>query len=187
MSKVYREVGQGVLLNIYGELEIWKTDLEGRSKKIRHIKNNIVDGGEIWVAEMLAGEQSNNTILSYGAGELGWGLQNVQIGWGTASPATNDYSLQSVGGITMTYTDLDNDVDTPYNKIISRGTYSTEEAISTTDLTEAGLFSNTSIPGSSTDTSSRMFNRTTFGGISKTSGSTFALTLQWTITIGVVV
>lgn len=183
MNKVYEKIGEGILLRLSGELEIWKTDLVG-TRKIRHVKNTIVDGGEIWVAELLAKEQADNTVLSQGAGELGDGLQYVQIGWGTASAQTDDYSLQSTGGITMTYATLDNDVDTPYNKIISRGTYATDEGISSTDLTEAGLFSNTGTPTSSTDTANRMFNRTIFGGISKTSGSDFSLTLQWTMTIG---
>ena len=173
-------------MQIMGELEIFKTDLKG-TRKIRHIKNTIVDAGEIWVAEMMAKEESGGSGLSQGGGELGDGLQYVQIGWGTTSPATNDYSLQSQGGITVTSASLDNDVATPFNKIVCRGTYATDEAISSTDLTEAGLFSNTGVPGSSTDTSNRMFNRTTFGGISKTSGSDFSLTLQWTITRGAVV
>ena len=179
MSKALR-------LQMMGELEIFKTDLKG-TRRIRHVKNTIVDGGEIWVAELMAKEESGGNGLSQGAGELGDGLQYVQIGWGTSSPATNDYSLQSVNGVTTNYASLDNDVATPYNKIVCRGTYATDEAISDTSLTEAGLFSNTGTPGSSTDTSDRMFNRTTFGGISKTDGSDFSLTLQWTITFGTVV
>jgi len=179
MSKALR-------IPMMGELEIFKTDLKG-TRKIRHIKNLIVDAGEIWVTELLAKEEAGGNALSQGAGELGNGLQYVRIGWGTASAATDDYSLESTGGITMTYATLDNDVASPFNKIVARGTYATDEAISATSLAEAGLFSNTSIPTSSTDTSSRMFNRTTFGGISKTSGSDFSLTLQWTITIGTVV
>lgn len=179
-------MSKAAMMRVMGELEIFKTDLKGTSR-IRHVKNTIVDAGEIWVAEIMAKEESGGDPLSQGAGELGNGLQYSQIGWGTSSPATNDYSLQSTGGITMTYASLDNDVATPYNKIVCRGTYATDEAISSTALTEAGLFSNTGTPGSSTDTSNRMFNRTTFGGISKTSGSDFSLTLQWTITFGEVV
>jgi len=177
MSKVER-------MKIMGHLEIFKTDLKG-TRKIRDVKNTIVDGGEIWVAEIMAGEESGGAGLSYATGELGYGLQYVQIGWGTTSAGTNQTSLQSQAGITVTAASLSNDVATPYNKIVCRGTYGTQEGTHNTEsISEAGLFSNTSIPTTSTDTASRMFNRTTFGAISKTDLSDFSLTLQWTITFG---
>ncbi len=186
MERRFKEIGRVKLHPIRGELEIWKTDLVGKIEKIAHIKNDIVDGGEIWVAELLAGEEYGGSTLSYSAGELGYGLQYSHIGYGTNPTTQGMYSLQSVSGITTNTVTVDNDVDTPGNKIISRGTYATDEAISNTDLTEAGVFSSSATPSSSTDTASRMFNRTTFPPISKDTTSDYSLTLQWTITIGTV-
>lgn len=180
--KKYEKIGEGVLLRLYGDLDIWKCDLQGRVVEERHLKNTIVDAGEIWVAELLAGEQYDNTVLTYSGGELGYGLQYVQVGEDTSATTQGMYALQDQTAITTAYTAVDNDVDSPGNKIVSRGTYST--AIGNGTLTEAGLFSNTGAPSSSTDTTSRMFNRSTFPSISK--DTSFSLTLQWTITIGTV-
>ena len=172
-------------MKIMGHLEIFKTDLKG-TRKIRDVKNLIVDAGEIWVAELMAGVESGGSGLSYDTGELGYGLQYVQVGWGSTSAATDQISLQSQAGITVTAVQMTaNDVASPFNKIVCRGTYGTQEGTHNTEsLKEAGLFSNTGVPGSSTDTTNRMFNRTTFGAISKATDSDFSLTLQWTITFG---
>ncbi len=78
------------------------------------------------------------------------------------------------------------DVATPGNQIVARGTFTTDEGNTGTlgGLQEAGLFSYSGIPASKTDTSSRMFNRTSFAEINKS--ISFELTFQWTITIGTV-
>ncbi len=177
-------------IRLVGALDIYMTEPKtGKVVEERHIKNDIVDGGEIWIAELLAGEDLAGIQLSYATGELGYGLQYVHVGSDGTQSSETYYKMQSTSGITGSsnsywsqITAGGMDVASPGNEIVARGTFPTTEGNGT--LQEAGLFSNSTEPGSSTDTSSRMFNRTTFATINKS--VSFELTFQWTVTIGTV-
>ena len=178
-------------IRLVGAVDIYMTEPKtGKVVEERHIKNDIVDGGEIWIAELLAGEDLSGSTLSYAAGKLGFGLQYVQVGSDGTQSAQTYYKMQSTSGITGSansywsqITAPGMDVASPGNQIVARGTFVTAEGNGA--LQEAGLFSNSTEPGSITDTASRMFNRTTFATINKS--VSFELTFQWTITIGTVV
>lgn len=169
---------------IFGRLDLFLQD--PITKKVideRHTPNDIVDGGEIWIAELLGGEEYGGTTLTYSAGNLGWGLQYNQVGVGGAATTQGMFGMQSTSGITGTvYQATANDVASPGNEVISTATYSTSNGNGA--LQEAGLFSSSALPVSTTDTSSRMLNRVNFATINKT--DSFQLTFQWTITIGTV-
>lgn len=177
-------------IRLVGALDIYMTEPKtGKVVEERHIKNDIVDGGEIWIAELLAGEDLAGVGLVYTAGELGAGLQYVQIGTSGAATTQGMFSMQNTSGITGSansyYTQITApgmDVASPGNQIVARGTFTTDEGNGA--LQEAGLFSDSTEPGSKTDTASRMFNRTTFATINKS--TSFELTFQWTVTIGTV-
>ena len=65
-----------VTLTLEGRLDIFLMDPKtGEIVEERHIHNTIVDGGEIWVAELLCGQEYGDSVLTYGAGQLGWGIQ----------------------------------------------------------------------------------------------------------------
>ena len=191
MRKLFRNIDKEMPVlpvRLVGALDVYMTEPKtGRIVEERHVKNDIVDGGEIWIAELLAGEELAGSQVSYDTGELGYGLQYVQVGSDGTQSAQTFFSMQSTSGITgdsNTYwsqiTAGGMDVASPGNEIVARGTFVQGEGNGA--LQEAGLFSNSTEPGSSTDTVSRMFNRTTFATINKS--SSFELTFQWTITIG---
>ena len=168
-------------LALQGKLDLYLIDPE--SKEIvdeRHVKNMIVDPGEIWIAELLAKEFLGGTTLTQGAGEIGNGLQVVQVGISGAAEGQNDFKMKDQSGITTSGVATINDVSGSGNIVVARGTFGVNEGNGS--LREAGLFSSTGIPANETDENVRMFNRTTFDVITKT--DSFELALQWTITIG---
>lgn len=176
-----KKPGMREKLKIKGELDIWLTNIvTGQVAERRHIENTVVDAGEIWVAELLAGEDSSGTALSYGAGELGHGLQYIQVGTDETATTQGMFKMQATAMTSgNNYTSISTE-SVATNVITVSGKF--VEADGNAVLNEAGLFSNSGDPSSSTDTSCRMFNRTTFPDITKT--TFFQLTLQWTITIG---
>ena len=177
---------------LQGEAEIWIYE-PGMMKKAgiiserhlqehRYIPNTVVDGGEIWITELLGGEDTGGTTLLYAsAGDLGLGLQYISVGESGTGTTSGTYELLAIVTTNPTIV-VDNDIkDTPnFNELVVTATFGTNDGNGS--LLEAGIFSGTTAPGSKTDTTSRMFNRTTFGQITKT--TSFDLTLQWTIKIG---
>ena len=168
---------------LFGKLDLFLQD--PMTKEVieeRHTPNDIVDAGEIWIAELLAKEEYGGSALSFGAGELGWGIQYTHVGTVGDATLQTMYAMQgSTSGITTNYYETTvNDVSSPGHKVVSVSTYTTAHGNGA--LREAGLFSNDTYPQSSTDTVSRMFNRVNFATINKTDA--FQLTLQWTIQIG---
>lgn len=171
-------------INMVGRMDAFLMDAKtGEVIEERHTKNTIVDGGEIWVAELLTGEEYGDTVLTYGAGELGWGIQYCQVGTdGSATQETSfkvdttsitgDWYKQMTGG--------DRNIISPGNEMVLTASFTGGEGNG--DLRESGLFSNSGVPTSKTDTSSRMFNRVNFATISK--DTTFTLTFEWHVTIG---
>jgi len=180
MGNIYNDQLPPVKLS--GYLDIWMTDAKtGEVVETRHVENDIVDAGEIWIAELLAGEYVGGSTMSYSAGELGYGLQYVHVGTDNTAVSQNDYNLATGAITTNYYAALSNDVSgTTNNIIVCTGTFTTDHGNGA--LYEAGLFSSITAPGSETSESYRMFNRTTFDAINK--DTSFQLTLQWTITIG---
>jgi len=170
-------------VKVFGRLDAFLMDVEtGKIVEERHTPNDVIDGGEIWIAELLAGEEYGGAGLTYSAGNLGHGLQYTQIGIDGAATTQGMFDLESKSGITTNYETTENDVSTPGNVIVATSTFST--GIGNGALQEAGLFSNSGDPASSTATDVRMFNRVNFATINKS--TSFQLTFQWTITIGTV-
>jgi len=178
-------VRKSLNLKLTGALDIYMVDEKtGKVVEERHIKNDIVDSGEIWIAELLANEYLDDSAMDQGAGAIGNGLQYIHIGTSSSPTTQGMFNLQGYTGITTYYVSCtgSRDVQSPGNKIVATGTYATDVGNGT--LHEAGLFSTSIGTDISTMTShtGRMFNRTTFATITKTTD--FSLTLQWTITIG---
>lgn len=169
-------------LPIFGKCSLWLHDLKGRIVDERHTPNDIVDGGEIWIAELLAGEAYDGSALTYSAGQLGHGLQYTHIGEDGSATTQGMFAMQDTTSVTTFYSSTTNDVDDNGNKVICTSTYTTADGIG--DLQEAGLQCSTNYATSKTDEANRMFNRVNFATIGKTTD--FSLTLQWTITIGTV-
>ena len=177
------------VLELKGRLDIFLMDPKtGEVIEERHVHNTIVDGGEIWVAEMLAGEDYANNALSYAAGELGYGVQWFQVGTDPSATVQTDYNVDTSG---LTSTGAGHsyavavgtaDIVSPGNEIVLEATFGTESALG--DICECGLFSSSGVPTSSTDTASRMFSRVNFATISKTTA--IELGFEWHITIGTV-
>lgn len=169
---------------LFGKLDLFLQDpITKKVVESRHTPNDIVDGGEIWIAELLGGEEYGGTTLTYSAGNLGYGLQYNQVGSDGAATTQGMFGMVSTSGITGNYFQATtNDVASPGNEVVATATYSTSNGNGA--LKEAGLFSSSALPSTSTDTASRMFNRVNFATINKT--DSFQLTLQWTITIGTV-
>lgn len=151
------------------------------------IANDVVDGGEIWIAELLAGRDTAGTPLVYTAGNLGLGLQYIAVGTSSVAVTQNDFKL----GTLATGTNNSKPATTSFigaganNKFTVSVTFLTTEANDASPLREAGIFSDdqdVSVPTSETDVANRMFNRTVFSAITKTTD--FELTIQWTIEIG---
>lgn len=175
-----------------GQVEIWmyepnkergRGDIPERFvQQHRFIPNSVVDAGEIWIAEFLAGETVAGAALDYTADGLGLGLQYCSIGTTDVSTTAGTYDLQAIGNTAPTVGVVNAiKADPNENELVVTATFT---GATEGDLFEAGLFSNSSRPGSKTSTTSRMLNRTTFGQISKTSG--FNITFQWTIKIGTI-
>lgn len=151
-----------------------------------HVYNTVVDAGEIWIAELLAGRDTGDTPLVYTAGNLGLGFQYIAVGISAAAVTQNDFKL----GTLATGTNNCKPSATLFNagannKFTVSVTFLTTEANDASPLREAGIFSDdcdTAEPTSETATANRMFNRTVFAAITKTSD--FELTIQWTIEIG---
>ena len=178
-----------VTLTLEGRLDIFLMDPKtGEIVEERHVHNTIVDGGEIWVAELLCGQQYDDTILSYGAGQLGWGIQYMHVGTNTSTTTQGDYNVNTSGITGSTYsfytamTSGDKDIASPGNELVLTATIATDEGLG--NISEAGLFSSSAVPSSKTDTSSRMFNRVNFATISK--DTSYTLTFEWHVQIVVV-
>jgi len=158
----------------------------------RFVPNTVVDGGEVWMAEMLAHIYSaDNATLST---PLLNGLQYIQVGTGTTAVAQTDYNLvtpisSANGGIkttTATFTGTSG-----ANSFKISGFYDLTDAYNPGNpnaLTEGALFATDpssvtlTVPSPSYQKTNRMFNRSVFPAINKTSG--VQLTVQWNITIG---
>lgn len=162
-------------------------------KQHEHVANDVVDGGEIWIAELLA--QLDNDNSAFGS-PLNAGLQFIAVGIdGTynvdATPGVdqNDYRLTDhLFSKVDDYKDFDQGAANA-NAFTIGVTFAIGEANGA--LKEAGIFALTQtgtgsapagVPANEKASNNRMFNRTTFSVITKT--SSFALTIQWTITIG---
>lgn len=172
-------------IKVFGRLDAFLMDPEtDEIVQEVHTPNTVVDGGEILIAELLAGEDLGGTGLSYaGAGDLGLGLQFCQVGVDGSDTTQGMYGMIDTSGITTNnYTSLTLDIASPGNIITAASQFTYNDGNHTTGLREAGLFTNTSAPSSKTDTSSRMFNRVNFATINK--NDSYQLTLNWTITIG---
>ncbi len=179
------------LLGIKGVVDIWLHEPYDRElyqmppehviQEYRYVPNTVVDAGEIWIAELLAGEEVGGSVLTYTAGNLGLGIQYAMVGVSGTAVTQNNFDLDTsgvTGGFAKATT---NDVlGAANNQLTAEATFVGAEGVGS--LQEAGLFSNSTEPTTETDTTSRMFNRTTYGTITKTSG--FDLTVRWTITIG---
>ncbi len=170
-------------IKVVGKLDAFLMDVKtGRIVEERHTPNDVIDGGEIWIAELLGGEDYSGVQLTYSAGNLGYGLQYTQVGIDGTATTQGMFDLENKSTITTNYVTTENDVSSPGNVIVATSTFST--GIGNGALQEAGLFSNSGDPASATDTTKRMFNRVNFATINKT--TSFQLTFQWTITIGTV-
>lgn len=151
-----------------------------------HVYNIVKDAGEIWIAELLAGKATDDSVLIYGAGQLGWGLQYIAVGTGSGAGDQNDFKLQTLAIGTNNCKPSTNSFNAgANNKFTVSVTFLTTEANDASPLREAGIFlddCDTTEPTSETDEGNRMFNRTVFAAITKTTD--FELTIQWTIEIG---
>lgn len=173
---------------LFGKLDLFLQDPVTKEViEERHTPNDIVDGGEIWIAELLAQEDYSGTPLVYSLGGLGYGIQYNHVGIGGAATTQGMYKMQNTSGITTNYYQSctgSRDVSSPGHIVIATATYGVSDGNGA--LQEAGLFSSSAMPNTSggTATNSRMFNRVNFATINKTDA--FQLTFQWTITIGTV-
>lgn len=171
-------------INMVGRMDAFLMDPKtGEVIEERHTKNTIVDGGEIWVAELLTGEEYGDTVLTYGAGQLGWGIQYCQVGTDGSATVETSFKVDTTsitGNWYKQMTGGDKDIISPGNEMVLTASFATDEGNG--NLQESGLFSNSGVPTSKTDTSSRMFNRVNFATISK--DTTFTLTFEWHVTIG---
>jgi hypothetical protein len=176
----------------------------GRLVDSRHTPNTVVDGGEILIAELLANSQEGVAPHAPGASApnstLKKGLTTIAVG--TLDTAVNqaDHTLKATTTITgnaYKQIDLVDVGNTGGNNVITlEGTFNTSNGNGA--LKEAGVFAGETSgglgyvtvvgedgvdePANNLDDDVRMFNRVTFGVITKT--SSFSLTLKWTITIG---
>lgn len=145
----------------------------------KFIPNTVVDAGEIWIAELLAGEFTGDSTMSYGTGFMGWGVQYLQVGTTSSAPVFSNYNVNVSSVTNLAYVVTVNDI-VVNNEVIYVATFGTANGNGV--LVEAGLFSASSVPGSSTDTASRMLSRTTFAEINKT--ESISMAFQWTVKVG---
>lgn len=166
----------------------------------QQVHNDVVDAGEIWITELLANRGNTGAALP------SWlvnGLRGsspvaasdravIAVGTGGIATAQNDFKLTLWKDEVECETVFDG---TDKNKIVVSGTFATGQGNGA--LIEAGIFArrcDANDDGTkdqepdATDkeldvTINRMFNRSFFSVITKT--SSFELTIQWTITIGV--
>ena len=167
----------------FHEISQKKLDEAGLLVDVRQIHNDVVDAGEIWIAELLAQKFTDDSAI---ASPINGGLQYIATGTSSVAVTQNDYKLGShlfSKAATVSFNAGAN------NKFTVSVTFTTSE--SNGALTEAGIFaavqtgtgaSPTGAPTGETDKSNRMFNRTVFPVITKTTD--FELTIQWTIEIG---
>lgn len=174
-------------ISIIGRMDAFLMDAKtGRIIEERHVKNTIVDGGEIWVAELLTGQDYGDNPLVYSAGNLGWGIQYCQVGTVGGATTQGDFKVTTSGVTGNYYVSVGTgdsavkDIISPGNEMVITSSFATNEGNGS--LQEAGLFSNSGVPSSKTDTSNRMFNRVNFATISK--DTTFTLGFEWHTTIG---
>ena len=157
----------------------------------RLVHNEVVDAGEIWMAELLAQRYAVDDAAFDGQ-NIDAGLQICAVGDGlqngTATAVTqNDVDLESFvvadsGG--ANYVNAFDQSQT--NKFSVTVTFLTSEGNGHTGgLVEAGIFAvdpNATPPTTETQKTNRMFNRTLFTAIQK--NSSFQFTLEWTVEIG---
>lgn len=155
----------------------------------RHVHNDVVDAGEVLIAELLAHKFANNeatlTIPHLD------GLQYITVGTGVVAVNQDDVNLGTPGtganvskAATTTFIGTSGD-----NEFKITTTYANGDANGggTLAITEAGIFVDDSIadaPTTEDDITNRMFNRVVFAVLSKT--SSFQLTIQWLIKIGTI-
>lgn len=174
-------------LDLQGEVDIVTFDpADEKDGKIgdslviehRHIPNTVVDGGEIWIAELLANELVGGGALPTALSD---GLGYIHVGTSGTPPAFGDFSV-SVGGISGNFyqTTVRDVKDPDYNELTVISTFTTGEGNGS--LLEAGIFSTDTSPSSKTDSPARMFSRTTFALVTKT--TFISMAFQWTIKIG---
>jgi len=193
-------------LQLKGKLDLYlKNPITHEIVDERHTPNTVVDGGEIILAELLANSAVDAAAHAPGAStpsaSLKNGLTTIAVGLSGTAVGQNDYTLLDTTDMISYYktiSDIDVGVSGNDNQITLETTFATSEALLTGSnpaaLQEAGVFigtapvavvgvsPGTAFPTGEKDSSARMFNRTTFGTITKS--SSFALTLRWTITLG---
>lgn len=149
------------------------------------VSNDVVDAGEIWIAELLAQRYvSTDGVIGT---PLSGALQFIAVGIGVTAVTQNDIKLvDHLFSKASTTTFVGGGAD---NKFLVSVTFTTGEANGA--LTEAGIFaliqtgtggSPTGVPTAEDSINNRIFNRTVFSVINKTSD--FQLTIQWTIEVG---
>ena len=124
------------LIEVKGRLDVFLMDHEtGEIVDERHVENTVVDGGEIWVAEILTGQDYGGSVVSYNTGELGWGIQFCHVGSGTGATLQTDYKVNTSGitGSSYSYysqiTQGDKDIISPGNEIVLTASYATDEGL----------------------------------------------------------
>lgn len=159
---------------------------EIKISEARHAFNDVVDGGEIWIAELLS--QLYNTGAAIGT-PLSGGLQHIAVGTGSTGVDQIDFDL----AIPIAQANASKSATNAFNagadnKFTCSATFLTTEPTGQPySLVEAGIFAmnrNTTPPTASDGITNRMFNRTVFSTITK--DSNFELTIQWTIQIGTI-
>lgn len=168
----------------YGRREPWKRIPEIEIQEARHSFNDVVDAGEIWIAELLSQLYVGGTAIGT---PLSGGLQYIAVGTGNTAVGQNDFDLATPIAQANAAKAATNAFNAgANNKFTCSATFLTTEPTGEPySLVEAGIFAanrNTSAPASEIATNNRMFNRTVFSTITK--DSNFELTIQWTIQIG---
>ncbi len=169
---------------IHGEMRAMLIDRkENKIVQFEHVPNTVVDAGEIWMAELLAHKYAaDETTLGT---PLLDGLQYIAVGTdGNGTAVTQDDVSLGTKATTNSCIAATTDIDTTdKNKFLVSATFGSADGNG--NLREAGIFADdidTTEPTTETYKTNRMFNRTTFGTIAKTTN--FDLTLEWTITVG---
>jgi hypothetical protein len=148
------------------------------------VPNDVVDAGEIWIAELLADLHVDDSALTTPMKD---GLQHIAIGTGSVAVTQNDFDLGTPIAQANASKATTNSFNAGANNkfTVSATFLTTEPTGQPYSLREAGIFAmnrNTTAPTSETQKTNRMFNRTVFSVITKTTD--FELTIQWTIEIG---
>ncbi|MHA2274116.1 MAG: hypothetical protein ACXAC2_00010 [Candidatus Kariarchaeaceae archaeon] len=168
---------------------------ESLIQKFVHVPNTVVNGGEVWLAELIAHKYvlDDATLASVLLDGVGGANSDVAVGTGSTAVTQADVDIETAisdanGGLqTTTTTFVGTSLD---NKFQVSGFYDTTDAYLPGDpnsLREAGLFATnreTVTCSTRTQKTNRMFNRTVYPVISKS--DLVQLTIQWTVEVGTV-